>query len=194
MLDTKLISLLRSQTGAPINDCQKALEESGGDMEKAVIYLRKRGEKKLLAKQDRTTGEGIIESYIHAGGRVGVLVELRCETDFVARNEVFKNLAHDVALHIAARNPQYLSPEDISEELLSTEKEIYRAQLLTEGKTEEMVEKIFPGKLEKFYEETCLLKQCFVKDDTKKIEDLLSLAVTSLGENIRIARFIRFSL
>lgn len=194
MIDAKTITLLRDRTGAGLMDCKAALEESSGDMEKAIEYLRKKGQKKLEAKQSRVAGEGIIDSYIHAGGKVGVLVELRCETDFVARNDAFRGLAHEIALQAAAMNPLYLSVEDIPFEILEKEKEIYREQLLKEGKPEVMIEKILSGKMEKYYESVCLLKQPFIKDDKKKIEDLVSEAVIKLGEKIRVERFIRFSL
>lgn len=194
MIDAKIIMLLRDRTGAGLMDCKAALEESSGDMEKAIEYLRKKGQKKLEAKQSRVAGEGIIDAYIHAGGKVGVLVELRCETDFVARNDAFKELAHEIALQAAAMNPLYLSVEDVPSEILEKEKEIYREQLLKEEKPEIMIEKILLGKMEKYYESVCLLKQPFIKDDKKKIEDLISEAVIKLGENIRVERFIRFSL
>ncbi len=194
MIDAKTIASLRDRTGAGLMDCKAALETHDGDMEKAIEHLRKSGQKKLEAKQSRTTGEGVIDAYIHAGGKVGVLVELRCETDFVARNDAFRELAHEIALQIAAMSPEYIRPEDVPSEILEKEKEIYREQLFREGKPETMMEKILAGKIEKYYESVCLLKQFFVKDDKKKIEDLLSEAVTKLGENIRVERFSRFSL
>lgn len=193
-IDIKIITDLREKTGAGIIDCKKALEESDGDLKKAIEYLRKTGQKKLAKKQDRATGAGIVESYIHAGGKVGVLVLLRSETDFVARNAVFKELAHDIAMHVAAMNPLYLSPEDVPADEIKKEREIYLEQLKLEGKRDDIIEKIVDGKISKYYEEVCLLKQAFIKNDKKKIEDLISDGVNKLGENIRIEKFVRFSL
>lgn len=193
-IDTKTIAQLREKTGAGVVDCKKALAETDGDIEKAIEHLRKTGAKKLQKKQDRATGEGLVSSYIHAGGRVGTMVLVRCETDFVSMNEDFKALGHDLAMHVAAASPRYLAPEDVPAAEFEKEKEIYAEQLKAEGKPADMIAKIVEGKAAKYYEEVCLLKQPFVKDDKKKIEDLIAEAVTKLGENIRIEKFERFSL
>ncbi len=194
MADAGLIMKLRNLTGAGIVDCQKALEESGGDYDKAVDLLRKRGQKVAAAKQERETKEGIIHSYIHGQGRVGVLVEILCETDFVARNDEFKAFAHDVAMHIAAANPLYVRSEDIASEVIEKEKEIYKEQMAGENKPDEIKEKIIIGKLNKYYQETCLLNQAFIKDDSQTIQQLLQGTIAKTGENIQIRRFCRFSL
>lgn len=194
MADTSLIMKLRNLTGAGIVDCQKALTESGEDYDKAVDLLRKRGQKVAAAKQERETKEGIVHAYIHGGGRVGVLVEISCETDFVARNEEFKAFAHDVAMHIAAANPLYVKPEDISSEVIEKEKEIYKEQMASENKPEEIKEKIIIGKLNKYYQETCLLNQQFIKDDSMTIQQLVQNTIAKTGENIQVRRFCRFSL
>lgn len=185
---------LRTLTGAGIVDCQKALEESGGDYDKAVELLRKRGQKVAAAKQERETKEGIVHAYIHGQGRVGVLVEISCETDFVARNDEFKAFAHDIAMHIAAANPLYVKPEDIPSEVIEKEKEIYKDQMASEKKPDEIKEKIIVGKLNKYYQETCLLNQLFIKDDSLTIQQLLAATIAKTGENIQIRRFCRFSL
>ncbi len=192
--DTQLIVKLRSLTGAGIVDCQKALQEGGNDFEKAVELLRKKGQKVAANKQERETKEGLIYSYIHAGGRVGVLVELLCETDFVARNDEFKQLAHDIALHIAAMNPLIISQSDVAPETLEKEKEIYREQMKDEKKPQEILEKIIEGKLSKYYQEVCLLNQQFVKDDTLTIQGLIERTIGKIGENIKVGRFTRYSL
>ncbi|MEK7648847.1 MAG: translation elongation factor Ts [Patescibacteria group bacterium] len=194
MADAGLIMKLRTLTGAGIVDCQKALEESGGDYDKAVELLRKRGQKVAAAKQERETKEGIVHAYIHGQGRVGVLVEISCETDFVARNDEFKAFAHDIAMHIAAANPLYVKPEDIPSEVIEKEKEIYKDQMASEKKPDEIKEKIIVGKLNKYYQETCLLNQLFIKDDSLTIQQLLAATIAKTGENIQIRRFCRFSL
>ena len=194
MADAGLIMKLRNLTGAGIVDCQKALEESGGDYDKAIELLRKRGQKVAAAKQERETKEGIIHAYIHGQGRVGVLVEISCETDFVARNDEFKAFAHDVAMHIAAANPLYVKPEDIAAEVIEKEKEIYKEQMAGENKPDEIKEKIIVGKLNKYYQETCVLNQQFIKDDSQTIQQLLQGIIAKTGENIQIRRFCRFSL
>jgi len=192
--DTQLIVKLRSLTGAGIVDCQKALQEGGNDFEKAVELLRKKGQKVAANKQERETKEGLIYSYIHAGGRVGVLVELLCETDFVARNDEFKQLAHDIALHIAAMNPLVVSQSDVAPGTLEKEKEIYREQMKDEKKPQEILEKIIEGKIAKYYQEVCLLNQQFVKDDTLTIQGLIERTIGKIGENIKVGRFTRYSL
>lgn len=192
MITNELIKELRELTGAGILDVKEALEAGGEDKEKAVEYLRKKGTIKLSKKADRVAREGIVESYIHAGGRIGVLVEINCETDFVARTDDFKSLAKDLALHIAASNPLYVSSQDVPMEVLEKEKEIYREQAV--GKPDDVVEKMLEGKLVKFYEEVCLLEQPFVKDGQLKVKDLVGQAVAKMGENIQVRRFSRFVL
>lgn len=194
MSDAQTIMKLRSVSGAGIVDCQKALDESGGDYEKGIELLRKRGQKVAAAKADRATHEGIIHAYIHGQGSVGVLVEVQCETDFVARNEEFKQFVHDVALHIAAANPLYLSSQDIPESVVEKEKEIYHEQIASEQKPDEIKQKIINGKLNKYYQETCLLNQFSIKDDTQTIQQLLTSLIGKLGENIQIKRFCRYTL
>lgn len=189
-----LLKELREITGAGILDIKEALEEGGGDKEKALEILRKKGSVKLSKKADRVAKEGLVESYIHAGGRVGVLLELNCETDFVARTEDFKNLARDLALHIAGANPLYVSVADIPPEVIEKEKEIYKEQSSAAGKPEDIVAKMVEGKLAKFYEEVCLLEQPFIKDPEKKVSQLISDGVAKMGENIQVRRFARFVL
>lgn len=194
MSDTSLIMKLRNLTGAGIVDCQKALSESGENFDKAVEFLRKRGQKVAAAKQERETKEGIIHAYIHGEGRVGVLVEISCETDFVARNDEFKSFAHDIAMHIAAANPLYVKSDDIAAEVIEKEKEIYKEQMANENKPDEIKEKIIIGKLNKYYQETCLLNQQFIKDDSQTIQQLVQNTIAKTGENIQVRRFCRFSL
>ena len=194
-LDTKLITKIRQSTGAGVNDVRNALEEAGNNEDKAIEILRKKGASKAAKKMaERTTGEGVVHSYIHANGKIGSMVQLQCETDFVARNEDFQVLAHDIAMHIAAATPQYLKPEDVPAEILDKEKEIYAEQLKAEGKPKNMLDKILAGKLEKFYTEVCLLKQPFVKDDKVTIEKLIEQAVAKLGEKIEVVNFTRFQI
>ncbi len=183
---------LREKTGAGIMDCKKALSESKGDMEAAIKYLREKGLAAAQKKAGRTTAEGIVYSYIHGGGRIGVLLELNCETDFVARTEDFQQLAKDLAMHIAAMNPRYVSREDVPGEVIEKEKEIYMNQARESGKPEQVIEKIAQGKLEKFFKEVCLLEQPFVKDPDRTVEKLITEAVARLGENINVRRFVRF--
>lgn len=193
-IDIKIIQKLRQETGAGMLDCQKALQESKGDLEEAKRILRKKGKKIANQKENRETKAGLIEAYIHAGGKVGAMIELTCETDFVARNEEFKNLAHDLAMQVAATNPLYLTPEDIPEEVLEKEKEIIKDQLSDDKKKPEIIDKIIQGKLDKYFSEVCLLKQPFIKDDKLTIEDLIANKIAKIGENIKIKRFVRFSL
>jgi len=193
-MSSEIIKELRQVTGAGILDCQEALKESNNDLEKAIDFLRKKGQKFADGKGSRTTNEGIIEAYIHSNSKIGVLLELVCETDFVARNEEFKKLAHDIALHIAAANPRWKEREEVPEEIIEKEKQIYKEALKNEKKPEEMIEKIAGNKLEKFYNTSCLLEQGFVKDDKITIKDLIHTMVAKLGENIQIKRFVRFSL
>lgn len=187
-----LIKELREQTGAGIMDVKDALEEAGGDKDVAVEILRKKGLAKQAKKADRVANEGLVESYIHAGGRIGVLVEVNCETDFVARTDDFKNLVKEIALHIAAANPLYISSEDIPAEVIEKEKEIYKEQ--AGDKPTDVVEKMLEGKLQKYLEEVCLLNQPYVKDGDKTIGELLGEATGKMGENIQVRRFARFML
>lgn len=192
-----LIKELRESTGAGMMEIKSALAEAGNDKENAIEILRKKGTLKLGKKADRATKEGIVESYIHPGGRVGVLVELNCETDFVARTDAFKNLAKDLAIHIAAANPLYVSTENVPAEVVEKEKEIYKEQAAASGgkaKSDEILEKMLSGKIAKYYEEACLLEQPFVKNPDIKVKDLLGEAVAKLGENVQIRRFSRYVL
>ena len=189
---TDLIKELRELTGAGILEIKHALSESGNDKEKAVEILRKKGSLKMAKKEGRSAKEGLVESYIHPGGRVGVLLELNCETDFVARTDDFKALAKDLCLHIAGANPLYVSAADVPAEVVEKEKEIYKEQ--TKGKTGDVLNKILEGKILKFYEEVCLLNQPFVKNPDITVKDLLGEAVAKMGENIQVRRFARFVL
>ncbi len=189
-----LLKELRDNTGAGMMDIKAALEEAGNDKDKALEILRKKGQSKVLKKADRVAKEGIIESYIHAGGRVGVLLELNTETDFVARTDDFKALAKEIALHIAAANPLYVNISDVPEEVIEKEKEIYKEQAKESGKPAEIVEKMTEGRLQKYYEEVCLMEQPFVREPEKKVKDLIAANVAKLGENIVVRRFVRFHL
>ncbi len=191
-IDNNIIKQLREQTGAGIMDVKEALEEAGGDNDKAVEILRKKGLAKQAKKADRVANEGVVESYIHGGGRIGVLVEVNCETDFVARTDDFKNLVKEIALHIAASNPLYISTEEVPPEVIEKEKEIYKEQFA--GKPDDVIEKMLEGKIAKYYEEACLLNQPFVKDGDKTIGELLAEATGKMGENIQVRRFTRFML
>ena len=192
-ISAELVKNLREKTGAGMMECKKALTGSNGDFEKAVDLLRQKGLASAVKKAGRTASEGLIESYIHMG-KLGTMIEVNCETDFVARTDDFKELAKDIAMHIAAANPRYLSREDVPQEVLEREKEIYRAQVA--GKPAQVVEKIIEGKLEKFFSDTCLVDQIFIKDpdQKKKIKDLVTEKISKLGENIIIRRFARFQL
>jgi len=185
---------LRRKTGAGIMDCKRALEESGGDLEKAALLLRKQGMARADARLSRATTEGVIASYIHAGGRIGVLVELNCETDFVARTEEFQALARNLAMHIAAEQPQYVRQEDVPAELIKREKEVYRALAIREGRPEKVLDRIVEGRLKRFYSEVCLLDQPYVRDDQKTVGELIKEAIAHLGENIALRRFVRYQL
>jgi elongation factor Ts len=190
----KMVQALRAQTGAGIMDCKKALTETDGDLEKAVEALRKRGLASAAKKSGRVTSEGMVASYIHGGGRLGVLVEVNCETDFVARTEQFQQLVKDISMHIAAANPLCVKREDVSEDVLQKEREIYAAQFENSGKPAHVIEKIVDGKMEKYFSEVCLLEQPFVKDQDKTVQQLVTETIAQLGENINIRRFIRFVL
>lgn len=193
-ISAKDVAQLRSTTGCGMMDCKKALEESQGDVEKAHEILRKKGAAKAAKKADRDINEGVVASYIHSTKKVGTMVKLACETDFVARNEEFQALAYEIAMHVAAANPDYLDPESVPEQIIEKEKEIYREQLLKEGKPENMLDKIMEGKIKKFYEDVCLVKQPFIKDTDKSIEQLLQEGIIKVGENIKILDFVRFEI
>jgi len=194
MIFAQDVKKLREKTGAAIMDAKKALETAGGDMDKAVAELRKRGQKMAAKRADRETKEGRVAAYIHANGQVGAMIELVAETDFVARNEQFGVLAYDIAMHVAATDPQYLSADEIPADVLEKEKEIYREQLAKEGKPEAMRENIMSGKLKKFYAEVCLLDQPFIKDEDKTVAEIIIEAIGRIGEKIEVRRFARFAL
>ncbi|MBA4544062.1 MULTISPECIES: translation elongation factor Ts [Thermoactinomyces] len=189
-----MVKELREKTGAGMMDCKKALTETNGDMEKAIEYLREKGIAKAAKKAGRIAAEGVVESYIHAGGRIGVLVEVNCETDFVAKTDDFKSFVKDVAMQIAAMNPKYVRSEEIPEEEVQKEREILRQQALQEGKPENIVDKMVEGRLKKHFQEICLLNQAYVKDPDKTIDQLLKETIAKLGENINIRRFVRYEM
>jgi len=193
-IDAKQVKELREKSGAPMGDCLKALQEAKGDMENAFVVLRKRGMASAAKKASRTTNEGAVGTYIHAGGKIGVLIELNCESDFVARTDDFQELLRDIAMHIAATDPRFVSREEVTEADLDREKEIYRAQGIASGKPEAIVEKMLTGKLAKFYEEFCLLDQPFIKDQSQTIAQIIATKVAKLGENISVRRFARFKV
>ncbi len=192
-IPAKLVKELRERTGAGFSDCRAALVEAGADIEKAIAILRKK-EAAAAKKAMREASEGLVGSYIHAGGKIGVLVELNCESDFVARTEAFQQLSHDIAMHVAALDPRYVRREEVTPEMLEKEREIYRAQALGTGKPEQVVEKIVTGKMEKFYEENCLYEQHYIKDESVTIGEMITQAIAKLGENISIRRFVRFKV
>jgi elongation factor Ts len=185
---------LREKTGAPMMDCKQALTESKGDLEQAIVILRKKGIASMQKKAARVTSEGSVASYIHAGGKIGVLVEVNCESDFVARTTDFKELVHDIAMHIAASDPKFIRREDVTPEAFEREKEIYRAQAKATGKPDNVVERIVEGKMGKFYEEVCLYEQPFIKDQTVNISQLIASKIGKLGENVSVRRFARFKV
>jgi elongation factor Ts len=185
---------LREKTGAGMMDCKKALSEVGGDIERAIDYLRQKGLSDAAKRTGRTASEGVIASYIHPGGKIGVLVEVNCESDFVARTEEFQTLVKDLGMHVAASNPLYLRREDVPEDVITREKNIYEAQAKEGGKPEKIVERIVQGKLDKFFQEDCLLEQPFVKDPDLSVQQLVSSVVAKLGENIVVRRFQRYQL
>lgn len=193
-ITAQMVKELRQATGAGILETKKALEASDGNFDKAVDLLREKGAARAAKRVGRDANEGLIKMYSHTGGRIGVMLELNCETDFVAKNETFLDLAHNVALQIAAMSPKYVSSEDVDKTELDRELDVLRSQALAEGKPEHIVEKIVSGRLSKFYEEVCLLEQDFVKDDSKKIKDLVTETISATGENIIIGRFARFEI
>lgn len=191
-ISAKLVADLRARTGAGLMDCKKALLEAAGDAEEAIAILRKKGVATAAKKAGREASEGVVESYIHLGGKVGVLVELKCETDFVAKNEAFQSLAKDIAMHVAAASPLYVSREDVPEDVVEKEREIAASQ--AEGKPAQAIQKIVEGKLDKYFATICLLEQPFVKDPDQSIKELLTENVSKMGENLIIGRFARFQL
>jgi len=193
-IDAKLVKELREKSGAPMGDCLKALQEAKGDLEEAFVVLRKRGMASAAKKASRTTNEGAVGTYIHAGGKIGVLLELNCESDFVARTPDFQELLRDIAMHIAASDPRYVRREDVTEEDIAREKDVYRAQAASSGKPANIIEKMLEGKMGKFYEEVCLLDQPFIKDQGQTIAQIIASKVAKLGENISVRRFARFKV
>ena len=193
-ISASMVKDLRERTGAGMMDCKKALIESNGDMEKAIEYLREKGIAKAAKKAGRIASEGIVDAYIHGGGRIGVLVEVNIETDFAAKNEEFRSFVKDIAMQIAAMNPSYVKREDVPEDVIEKEKEILKAQAINEGKPAHIAEKMVAGRLEKFFNEACLLEQPFIKDNDKTVQQVLQEKIATIGENINIRRFARFEM
>ncbi|HWH78197.1 MAG TPA: translation elongation factor Ts [Candidatus Binatus sp.] len=189
-----MVKDLREKSGAGMMDCKKALAETAGDMQRAFDYLRQKGLAAAAKKADRVAADGAVGAYVHAGGKIGVLVEINCETDFVARTSEFQALLKDIAMQITATNPRYVRREEVSSADLAKEKEIYRQQALEQGKPERVVDKIVEGKIDKFYSDVCLLEQAFIKDQDKKVLDIVNDAIARLGENIQVRRFTRYNL
>ncbi|NLX69390.1 MAG: translation elongation factor Ts [Clostridiales bacterium] len=194
MITASMVKELRERTGAGMMDCKKALQDANGDIEKAIELLRERGLAAAAKKTGRIAAEGIVDSYIHFGGKIGVLVEVNCETDFVAKTDDFKSFVRDIAMHIAAANPQYLSRDDVPQEVVEKEREILRIQTLNEGKPEKIVDKIVDGRINKFYKEVCLLEQPYVRDPDKTVQDVVMETIAKFGENINIRRFTRYEM
>lgn len=194
MVTAEMVKELRERTGAGMMDCKKALVAADGDIEKAIDELRTKGLASAAKKASRVASEGVVTSYIHAGGRIGVLVEVNCETDFVGKTAEFKQLAYDIAMQIAASNPDYVSREDVPEQVITHEKDVLKAQALEEGKPEKVIDKMVEGRLEKFYKERCLLEQPFIKDPDKTVQELIHEHVARIGENINVRRFARYEL
>ena len=188
------VQALRGKTGAGIMDCKRALEEANGDVEQAVTVLRKQGAARADARLSRATTEGVIASYIHAGGKIGVLVEVNCETDFVARTGEFQELARNLAMHVAAEQPRFLRQDDVPEDVVDKEREVYRALAIKEGRPEKVLDRIVEGRLKKFYSEVCLLDQPYVRDDQQTVGEVIKEAMAQLGENIVVRRFMRYQL
>ena len=193
-ISAAMVKQLREKTGAGIMDCKEALAECDGDISKSIDFLRKKGLATASKRSGRVMSEGVIQSYIHMGSKLGVLVEINCETDFVAKNDDFLEFAKNISMHIAATNPLGIRPEDISEEIVNKEKEIYRAQAIETGKPEKIVDKIAEGKLQKFYKDNCLMSQAYIRDPNVIINDLLNGLIAKIGENITIKRFVRFQV
>lgn len=194
MITAGMVKELREKTGAGMMDCKKALEETGGDLEKAVEYLRLKGLAAAARKAGRVARDGIVDAYVHPGGRIGVLVEVNCETDFVARNEEFRSFVHDVAMQVAAANPSYVRREDVPAEVVAREKEILKGQALQEGKPEHIAERIVQGRLEKFFNQSCLLEQPFIKDPDITVMELMNRLMARIGEKIEVRRFVRYEM
>jgi elongation factor Ts len=193
-ISAQQVKELRERTGAGFSDCRAALVEAAADLEQAINVLRKKGQAAAQRKAQREATEGLIGSYIHAGGKIGVIVEVNCESDFVARTADFQRLCHEIAMHVAALDPRFLRREEVTPEILEREREIYREQARAAGKPEEMIEKIINGKMEKFYEETCLYEQHFIKDESVTIRELIGHIIAKVGENIAVRRFVRFKV
>ena len=193
-IDAKLVKELREKSGAPMGDCLKALQEAKGDMENAFVVLRKRGMASAAKKASRSTNEGAVGTYIHAGGKIGVLLELNCESDFVARTDDFQELLRDISMHIAAVDPRYVGKDEVTPEDIEREKDIYRAQAAASGKPANIIERMLEGKMSKFYEEVCLLEQPFIKEQSMTISQLIAQKIAKLGENISVRRFARFKV
>lgn len=193
-ITTSMIKELRDATSAGVLDCREALEATDGDFEEAVAYLREKGMSEAAKKSESAASEGIIEAYIHHGSQVGVLLELNCETDFVARTDDFELLAHNLALHIAFAAPEYVTRDEVPEDVIESEEAIYRKQALEQGKPEDIVDRIVDGRMDKFFEQTCLMEQPFVKNEDKSIQDLLNESITAFGENVVIGRFSRYEV
>jgi len=193
-IPANLVKELRERTGAGFADCRAALVEAAADIEKAIDILRKKGQAAAAKKAQRQASEGLVGHYIHAGGKIGVIVEVNCESDFVARTEAFQALCHDVAMHIAAIDPRYLRREEVTPEMLEREREIYKDQAKATGKPEAVIERIVTGKMEKFYEENCLYEQHYIKDESVTIGEMITQAIAKLGENISVRRFVRFKV
>ena len=193
-IPAQLVKELRERTGAGFSDCRAALVEAAGNVEKAIEILRKKGQAAAAKKAQREASEGLVGSYIHAGGKIGVLVELNCESDFVARTEAFQQLSHDIAMHIAALDPRYVRREEVTPEILDRERDIYKDQAKQTGKPDNVIDKIVNGKMEKFYEENCLYEQHFIKDEGITVKELVDQAIAKVGENIAIRRFSRFKV
>lgn len=193
-MDAKLVKELRQKTGAGMMDCKRALVEKDGNIEEAVAFLREKGLADTNKKAGRIAAEGIVDSYIHMGGKIGVLLEVNCETDFVAKNDGFKNFVRDIAMHIAATNPLYITKEEVPTEEVEKEKQILRNQALNEGKPEKIIDKMVEGRINKFYQEICLMEQSFVKNPDLTIGDLVKEQIMTIGENVKIRRFVRYGM
>lgn len=193
-VSASLVKELRERTGAGMMDCKKALTETDGNIDKAIEFLREKGLASAAKKSGRIAAEGIVDSYIHMGGRIGVLVEVNCETDFVAKNEGFRALVKDIAMQIAAAKPEYVRKEEVPTEALDKEREILRVQALNEGKPEKIVEKMVEGRIEKYYKEVCLLEQPFIKDPNVSVQTVINEAIAKIGENISVRRFVRYEM
>ncbi|MDX1778260.1 MAG: translation elongation factor Ts [Thermodesulfobacteriota bacterium] len=193
-ISATMVKELRQKTGAPMMDCKKALAESGGDFEKAITYLRQKSLATVSKKAQRATTEGVVASYIHPGSKIGVLLELNCESDFVARNDEFQEFTKNMTMHIAALNPLYVTRENVPETVVEKERDIYRSQAQESGKPEKIWDKIVNGRLDKFFAEVCLLEQSYIKDDSQTVKEVLNELIGKLGENIAIRRFVRYQL